>query len=209
MLNAMNPEHKTTAWLQARLAAAIQSFNNSPDLRLLEAEVTDEGHNHGAVGERAITHRLAVHLEQEFRNHGYPNEEAMLAVDCEYNRHRGAVKAHLAKDKIRERVEAAKGMVLKEHPKKKGWYVFTVLPDIIVHQRGHDDCNLLVTELKRASNTIDDELDNLKLELFVKQDYEDGYGYLLGASIIAYDSDEFGARRLELGKLFVDPNLAQ
>ena len=205
----INPEHRKPAWLRNRLLDALKEFNLSPDLRLLEDEKTDDGQGHGAVGERAIAHRLAIHLEQEFGKFGYPNKEAKIAVDCEYNRHRGAVKAHLVKDKIRQRVEAAKGNALKEHPEKKGWYVFTALPDIIVHQRGDDDYNLLVVELKRASNTIDDELDNRKLELFVAQDYESGYGYILGASVIAYDADEFGARRLEPGKFFVDPKPAR
>jgi hypothetical protein len=203
----MNPEHKKPAWLKDRLLEAIESFNKSEDLFLLMDEEAEDGKHHGSVGERAIAHRLAVHLEREFQERGYPNDEAKIAVDCEYNRHRGAVKVQLVKDKLRERVEALKDRVLKEHPEKKGWYVFSVYPDIIVHERGIDDNNLIVIELKCASNTIDDELDKIKLQLFATQDYEKGYGYVFGASVIAYDDEKFGARELRLGKCFVDPKL--
>jgi hypothetical protein len=172
-------------WPEGRLLGAIQRFNESDDVQLLSDEKADNGKVYGSVGERAITHRFAVHLEQEFRDKGYPSETVKLAFDCEYNRHRGAIKAHLVKGEMRERVEAAKKKLLRENPEKKGWYVFTILPDIIVHERGDDNYNLLVVELKRASNTVDNDLDNLKLRLFTTQDYMDGYGYVVGASIIA------------------------
>jgi hypothetical protein len=50
-----------------------------------------------------------------------------------------------------------------------------------------DDNNLIVVELKRSSNNIEKEqrYDYLKLELFTKQDYYQGFGYKLGASMYA------------------------
>ncbi len=205
----MNPNHLAPLWLQDRLLGAIESFNLSDDLILLRNEETDDGESNGAVGERAITHRLAVHLENEFLEQGYPNKDAKIAIDCEYNRHRGAVKAHFVKGRIKEQVEDAKKKVLKEHPTKKGWYAFSIYPDIIVHERSQDIRNLIVIELKRASNTIDDKLDKLKLELFVTQNQKFGYGYVLGASVIAYDDDKFGERRLEPSEFFVDSEFSQ
>jgi hypothetical protein len=201
------PSHKNPAWLRERLLNAIKSFNSSADQSLLEDEEAEDGQRHGSVGERAIAHRLAVHLEIEMGKQGYPNEDVQIAVDCEYNRHRGAVKVQLVKSKLRQRVEAAKKHAIKKHPEKKGWYVFSVNPDIIVHERGVDDNNLIVIEVKCASNTIDDELDNIKLQLFTTRDYEQGYGYIFGASAIAYDDDKFGVREIRPGKFFVDPKL--
>ena len=79
-----------------------------------------------------------------------------------------------------------------------------MFPDILVHQRGDDDLNLLAIEVKRASNWLDYELDNIKLHLFTAPDDGSGYGYALGASVIALDTDEFGRRGLEIGRLFID-----
>ncbi len=203
-----DPLHKNPDWLKDRLLNAIKRFNASDDQFLLKDELTDDGTTDGSVGERAIAHRLAVHIEDEFRAQGYPNEAAKIAVDCEYNRHRGATKSFLVKEKLRERVEAAKKKALKEHPTKKGWYVFSIYPDIIVHRRGDDECNLIAVELKCASNTTDDPLDNLKLELFTKQNIEKGYKYVLGASVIAYDANKFSTRRLELGHFHTDPTMS-
>jgi hypothetical protein len=200
----MNDQRKDPEWLKELLEKVIANFNESSDVRLLEDEKADDGNSHGSVGECAIAHRLAVHLEEELRKRGYPKKEVPISVDCEYNRHRGAIKQHAVKDKLRARVEELKNRILKEHPKREGWYVFSVFPDIIVHERGEDENNLLVLELKRASNDFDDELDKIKLRLFTKQGDEDGYDYILGASVIAFDADKFGPRCLAIGRLFID-----
>src|SRR6266436_1934813 len=100
------PSHKNPAWLKDRLLNAIKLFNTSGDLFLLTDEEAEDGERHGSVGERAIAHRLAVHLEIEMEKQGYPNDKVSIAVDCEYNRHRGAVKVQLVKSKLRQRVEA-------------------------------------------------------------------------------------------------------
>ena len=73
-----------------------------------------------------------------------------------------------------------------------------------MHRRGDDDLNLLAIEVKRASNSFDYELDNIKLHLFTAPDDGTGYGYFLGATIVALDTDALGPRRLEIGRLFVD-----
>jgi hypothetical protein len=200
----MSDQHKDPEWLKELLEKVIAKFNESPDVRLLEDEKADDGNSHGSVGECAIAHRLAVHLEEELRKCGYPTEDVPVSVDCEYNRHRGATKQQVVKDKLRARVEELKDRILKEHPKREGWYVFSVFPDIIVHERGEDENNLLVLELKRASNDLDDELDCIKLHLFTIQHENYGYSYILGATVIAFDDDRFKSRRLEIGRLFID-----
>lgn len=79
-----------------------------------------------AVSERAVSHRLAVHLEAAFRG---------WHVDCEYNRIGAAIKA------------------LDPPPDAIAWdddEAKTVFPDIIVHQRGEAGPNVLVVEMKKA-----------------------------------------------------------
>lgn len=88
--------------------------------------------------ERTIAARLARYLEDFFPNH---------AVHVEYNRH---------------------GVEPKEIelPGRDGLLTLArVFPDIIVHQVGHDDENVLVIEAKKASNPVPDEPDLEKLRL--------------------------------------------
>lgn len=195
----MNPQHRTSAWLERLLVEALAMFNASDDVSLLE-----DGEDCGSVGECAVTHRLAVHLERTLCVYGYPNEGARLTVDCEYNRHLGRLKEQKVTNDLKNRVQKIKGRRLKESPEKDGSYFFSVFPDIIVHRRGDDDLNLLAIEVKRASNSFDYELDNIKLHLFTAPNDGSGYGYVLGASVIALDTDDFGLRRLEIGRTFID-----
>jgi hypothetical protein len=190
-------------WLRTVLISAVKSFNDGADKLLLLDEVSDDGERYGSVGERAIAHRLATHLERVLQESGYPNETVKAATDCEYNRHRGGVKQLHVKEDLKVRVEQAK-RTLRDDPNREGWYVFSVFPDIIVHERRIDDNNMIVIELKRASNSIDDDYDRLKLELFTRQDYEAGYGYRLGASVIAMDEGTPEKRELFVSGWFID-----
>ncbi len=84
--------------------------------------------------ERAVAHRLAVYLEQEFPD---------WCVDCEYNRQGDAG------DRKEVQIGGEAG---------------NVDPDIIVHVRGPHGPNLLAIELKPASATNGDkERDRNKL----------------------------------------------
>jgi hypothetical protein len=200
----MNLEHTDPKWLVGVLKEAIDSFNTTGDKRLLEDEKADDGKSHGSVGECAINHRLAVHLERILHKRGYPSKEIPISVDCEYNRHRGAKKQHEVKDDLRKEVEALKKHAIEKHPEREGWYVFSIFPDIIVHERGVDTNNLIAIEVKRASNSPDDKLDCIKLNLFTIQHEDYGYRYVLGATVIAFDDDSFKSRRLEIGRLFIN-----
>jgi len=89
------------------------------------------------LGERALTHRLAVHVERQF-----PGWE----VDCEYNR-------------LGERMlRLPKGTIVStdDHFGK------SVYPDIVVHRRSVPE-NLLAIELRKASNRQPPEHDKHKL----------------------------------------------
>lgn len=89
------------------------------------------------IAERTLCARLAAILQDSFKDH---------AVHAEYNRH---------------------GVHPKEIdlPNANGVLTGTrVFPDIIVHQPGHDEENLLVIEVKKSTNVVSDEADLLKLE---------------------------------------------
>ena len=89
------------------------------------------------VGERALTHRLAVHLEHQF---------AGWQVDCDY-------------DRLGERtLRLPHGTIVStdDHLAK------SIYPDIVVHQREIPN-NLLAIEVRKASNHQPPEHDQHKL----------------------------------------------
>lgn len=178
--------------------ATLDRFNKSRDVELLRLDFDDQGCG-GPVSERTIAHRLAVHLEQEFRDRKL-NDSESISVDCEYNRHREAVKALSVEKELRKRVKKARRKLRKDKL-RKGWYTFSVFPDIILHKRTVDESNILVLELKRSSNKIDVDYDDLKLQLFTRTD-DYGYGYTLGGAIIAIDEGEKMKRQLTRGILY-------
>src|SRR5690242_15125560 len=120
-------KHLDPQWLSKVVDSAVTSFNDSCDKKLLLDEKADDGKYHGAVGERAIAHRLAVHIERLLGDYGYPSEAIPIATDCEYNRHRGAVKVNYIKENLKKRVDDAERTVRKD-PKREGWYFFSVFP---------------------------------------------------------------------------------
>jgi hypothetical protein len=87
------------------------------------------------VAERAIAHRLAVHLHAHFPEWN---------VDCEYNRD-----GHDPKE-------------IPDGSGDDGEHGSRVYPDIIVHHRGTND-NHIVVELKKSSNPQPDDRDFHKL----------------------------------------------
>ena len=95
------------------------------------------------VNERSISHKLASYLQSEFGEEWH--------VDCEYNRDYEEVKKRLIIPKTPVKIEDTKAK--------------TVFPDIIVHQRDTDE-NLLVIEMKKASNSGERDFDLRKLRAF-------------------------------------------
>jgi hypothetical protein len=80
--------------------------------------------------------------------------------------------------------------------------VFSVAPDIVVHERGSDERNLLVVEVKKATNAEIPQYDRLKLECFTKS--SPGYGYKLGAAVTIEDNVAPANRRLLPPKWFAN-----
>lgn len=94
------------------------------------------------VGERTICACLATILKRSFNDH---------SVHVEYNRH---------------------GVYPKEIelPGADGEPTMArVFPDIIIHQPGRDDENLLVIEAKKTTNPVNDDLDLAKLHQIKQQ----------------------------------------
>ncbi|HKY21990.1 MAG TPA: hypothetical protein VJM31_12300 [Vicinamibacterales bacterium] len=102
--------------------------------------------------ERAVAHRLAVYLEQEFSG---------WSTDCEYNRQGdegGRKKAVLSAYELPKAVD----------------------PDIIVHRRGPDGPNLLVIEVKPASGDDNDkEHDRQKLQAYLEKPHSYAFAVFL------------------------------
>lgn len=191
-------QYNDPTWVLGLVDATLARFNKSQDVELLRLDFDDKGCG-GPVSERAIAHRLAVHLEEEFRSRKLEDSDA-ISVDCEYNRHREAVKALSVEKELKKRVKKNKRKLRKDKL-RKGWYAFSGFPDMILHKRTVDETNILVLELKRSSNKIDVDYDDLKLQLFTRTgDY--GYGYTLGAAIIASDEGEKMKRQLTRGILY-------
>jgi hypothetical protein len=90
------------------------------------------------LGERTLTHRLAVHLEKQFSGWN---------VDCDYNR--------LGERRLR----LPHGTIVSTDDELGK----SVYPDIVVHQREIPN-NLLAIEVRKASNHQPPEHDRHKLE---------------------------------------------
>jgi hypothetical protein len=188
------------------LDQAVKRFNKSGDPETLlcpRCENPTTKTEKAAAGERAIAYHLAFYLESELRSMNLVSDVGPLVVDCEYNRHLAGGKALAsAEERIKEIVKEAREKDLEADD--DGYYVFSVAPDIVVHQRRTDVNNLLVVEIKKASNAEPKEYDNLKLELFTKsKDGGKGYGYKLGAWVVAKDLD-LTKRELKIVKQFKD-----
>lgn len=94
------------------------------------------------IAERTICARLAALLQPSFDRH---------EVHTEYNRHGVDPKEIVLPD--------AQGVLTASR----------VYPDIIVHQPGHDEENILVIEAKKTTNVIPDEADLAKLAQIKRQ----------------------------------------
>ena len=120
------------------------------------------------ANERSITHKLAEHLQHQFKSKG-------LNVDCEYNRH----------GDDRNDVKRLYCDCLPSHVPINSPHAPTIYPDIVVHERGSDDKNALVIEVKK-SNGDETSHDKCKLRKLTvsrnenEPEDEFKYGYKLG-----------------------------
>ena len=108
------------------------------------------------VGERAITHRFAVHLEKQFSG---------WSVDCNYDR-LGERTLHLPHGSI---------ISTDDHLGK------SIYPDVAVHQREIPN-NLLTVEIRKASNQTPLEHDQHKLRALT--DVHVWFPYWIGVLLV-------------------------
>jgi len=184
------------------LDKAVNRFNKSGDPQSLlcpRCENPKIKSEKAAASERAIGYRLAFYLESEMRSMGLASDVGPLAVDCEYNRHGAKLKTLGVEQRLKNIVEKARNKKWGEPDgDDDDFYVFSVAPDIVVHQRKTDINNLLVVEIKKRSNPESEEYDDLKLKLFTESKYDEGYGYKLGAWIVAEDECDPAKRELKI-----------
>ena len=133
------------------------------------------------INERTIAHKLAEYLQHEFSD---------LDVDVEYNRNleigiREPKYVSLIKDEFRHVYNKAKTNDENLMPFMEQ---VTAYPDIIVHQRGNNNKNTLIIEVKKSNNKSDWQIDEKKLEAFTRMKEDDGYGYTLGMHLVIYIS---------------------
>lgn len=127
------------------------------------------------VSERAISHKVAEYLQNEFGSFYF--------VDCEYNRNfilQGRSKViHVLNDEIRELVKNKSSI---EIINDLAYRELSVYPDIIVHKRGKPN-NLLVVEVKKSSNQVGNKLDSLKLAAYTDPSEANNLHYEYGLFI--------------------------
>ena len=205
------------SFISALLRMAVERFNASIDRETLLCPRTNDvmksDSDWPAANERAIAHRLAFYLEHILIHEFRLPPEAMISVDCEYNRHGHAAKTHKISEELVEIVLAAKRKAVEaeiesrekpngdKSPVESPEFVFSVAPDIVVHRRQVDDDNLLVIEIKKQTNKEDPRYDELKLTQFT---YPDDYHYELGAAVVAMDNVAGNKRSLRIAGIYED-----
>jgi hypothetical protein len=168
--------------LRELLDRAIADFNEKDAASLLAPN--DRG---VAIHERTIVHRLAYYLECRIRDDGAPEN---VSVDCEYNRFGTGTK-------YLRQMEGYAGVIEEADRKLTNRGELSILPDLIVHERGEAGPNYLVVEVKKDSNASGPavELDRMKLDCLTAR-YRD-FEYALGIELRARDS-EGSSRHLEV-----------
>lgn len=193
-----------TEVMRTALVAAVARFNASKDREDLlcprRSGAKKNTSENAAAAERAIAHRLVFYLEVELRSAGVVKDGGPLSVNCEYDRHIDAHKLLEAPDAFRRIVEAV-GRRAIPIPQKPGSFQFSVAPDIIVHEPRVDRLNLLIVEVKKASSREGMDYDDLKLTLFISPSPL-GFGYRLGARVVARDDLAPAKRCLEIAKYY-------
>lgn len=147
------------------------------------------------VGERSLTHRLALHLEPLF---------PLWDIDCEYNRVGvdGDPKKIMA---LRQKIGYS-GYDCSPEDADCEAEAITVFPDISIHRRGKSNLsdNLLIIEVKKSSGK-DKEKDKIKLEAYVSSPNNQIFQYKYGL----YFEIDMSLKTVKDSILFVNENDAQ
>lgn len=126
------------------------------------------------LSERSIAHRIACYLEPLFDGYN---------VDCEYN---GDILQRSNRKAIQILKEDLEGLnLIRENDEfnEDNAISRSVFPDVIIHHRGDGDYNLCAIEIKKSSNNISFDYDQLKLECYTSAKNGNGLAYKLGVFI--------------------------
>jgi tetratricopeptide (TPR) repeat protein len=158
-----------------RTAICLLFKNDSFLLTLKENKDKDDEQDKKHVHERAIAHKLAEYLQQQFPE---------WHVDCEYNKHRDDPK----------RIKSA---IQKDLPK-------IVIPDIVIHLRNSEQ-NLVIFEIKPYLEKTVNEGDNTKLIEFTnpKGEYKYYLGVFIGFDGTNYPQNVLYQNGKEVCKSFL------
>jgi hypothetical protein len=133
------------------------------------------------VSERAITHKLAEHLQYVIGN--------SLDVDCEYNKNTNdsevfSKKIYVLESAIKEMYSSRNRDHNSVNIQGESYLELSVFPDIIVHKRGKKQNNILAIEVKKSTSRIDRSYDFKKLKCYTESDSEaNNLGYKYGAFV--------------------------
>lgn len=140
--------------------ALDELYNNDQFLICNQPCRSNQPDVHHHVGERAIVFRLAHYLSNDIER---DSEFANYNLDCEYNRN---------------------GRNTKRLPS----FPHGTFPDIIIHERGTNDNNLFVCEVKTYWNTNNAD-DVKKIQQFIDKDGEYKFRYGLSLKITKRRAD--------------------
>ena len=143
----------TKAQIEALINSALDQLYRNDKYLIDNRPYLQEKNGNHHVGERSIVFRLA-HYMQNIMD-GTPAFENHV-LDCEYNRN------------------GVHAKVLPSFP-------YGVYPDLIIHNRGNNDNNLLIMEVKTYWNT-DNAQDKKKIREFL--DVSGEYHFSFGVSLI-------------------------
>ena len=134
------------------------------------------------LSEQCITHKLATYLQDVFSDYD---------VDCEYN---GNIdnpdekkKISIVKHDLRKKgvlTEKEEGENDKELAERR------VFPDIIIHERGSNESNLCIIEVKKSNSSISPEYDEIKLKSYTSGSFGNNLKYQLGIFILLIIDEE-------------------
>lgn len=145
----------------------VESFHRAVQLTQLEP-----GELIGRASERAVTHRLALHLQTLLPHH---------QVDCEYNRNgldakTVSISAEGLTAEERDTLvrQATTRRVSRDAAEQLTEFRFDPFPDIIVHRRLQQDANLLIAEVKIVGDgrgRLGEAFDAAKVKAYTRAPY--------------------------------------
>ena len=124
------------------------------------------------LNERTITHKLAEYLQKRFAEYN---------VDCEYNRDVTQSENHAKTIDIEKALRDELNNCKSDNKVELIQKEVSTYPDIIIHRRESNDCNILIIEAKKSNNNIDKSFDLKKLKAFTFQNgrYRFDYGLFI------------------------------